>query len=200
MVTPPRRAGRAPAPLAAVIAGLAGSALALALAPAAMPASYSWTAHTTSESAAQGVAGAWVARLGFVLLGVAVVGLAALRPPRWPPLARGLHAGFGVLIVAAAVFSSRSWEAAAPYDRTEDVLHSLAASTMGIAFAGGVVAVGLALRPRRVEPLAAVAVVASIGLPLAMVAWDDVSGLLQRAMFAVAYAWYGTEAVLARHA
>ncbi len=53
-----------------VIALLVVSAVALAVAPVLMPAGYDWVAHTTSESAAQGVAGAWVARLGFVAASV----------------------------------------------------------------------------------------------------------------------------------
>lgn len=54
-----------------VIALLVVSAAALVLAPAFMPAGYDWVRHTTSESAAQGLAGAWVARLGFVAFGLA---------------------------------------------------------------------------------------------------------------------------------
>jgi len=57
----------------AVLAGLGASAAALAAAPALMPASYSWISDTTSQSAAQGLSGAWLARLGFVLLGLSVM-------------------------------------------------------------------------------------------------------------------------------
>jgi hypothetical protein len=42
-----------------------------------MPADYSWVSNTTSESAAQGVQGAWMARLGFVLFGMSVILLVA---------------------------------------------------------------------------------------------------------------------------
>lgn len=60
-----------------VIALLVLSAAALAVAPAFTPAGYDFVRHTTSESAAQGLAGAWVARLGFVVFGLAVLWLAA---------------------------------------------------------------------------------------------------------------------------
>jgi hypothetical protein len=44
-----------------------------------------------------------------------------------------------------------------------------------------------------------VAIVASVVIPLAMSASTDVTGALQRAMFAIAYLWYGREAVAAMH-
>ncbi|HET9901772.1 MAG TPA: hypothetical protein VFR46_12025 [Actinomycetes bacterium] len=59
--------------------GLALSAIALGAAPALMPDDYSWIGHTTSESAAQGVSGAWLARLGFLLFGLSAIWLAAQR-------------------------------------------------------------------------------------------------------------------------
>jgi hypothetical protein len=85
-----------------VLSGLAASPVALASAPALMPPGYSWVSKTTSESAAQGVQGAWLARLGFVLLGLSVILLATIRLRRWGLWGVALHAGFGVLLIAAA--------------------------------------------------------------------------------------------------
>jgi hypothetical protein len=83
----------------------------------------------------------------------------------------------------------------APFDPTEDAVHSVAATAMGFAFAFGVVAVFLQrTRPRRRRVSDTVAVGASIVIPLAMVAWPDVGGVLQRMMFVIAYLWYGVEA------
>jgi hypothetical protein len=81
-------AGR-PTPLAGtVIAALAASAVALALAPLLMPPSYSWLSMTTSESAAQGVGGAWLARLGFVLFGLSGwLLVVVVRHREWGPAA-----------------------------------------------------------------------------------------------------------------
>jgi hypothetical protein len=185
----------------AVTGGLALSAVALAAAPAVLPADYSWAAHTTSESAGQGVAGAWLARSGFVLLGVSVLALARTTGPRWGLSASGLHATFGGLMIAAAVFSSRPWDTTAPFDRVEDVLHSVAATGMGFAFALGVAAVawrrhGAGVRPHWRD---GVAVLAAVALPLAMTWWPGSAGALQRAMFLVAYTWYGLEAVATTH-
>lgn len=107
-----------------VLALLAISAASLALAPAVVPDSYSWIPHTTSESGAQGVEGAWLARIGFLMFGLAVIWLAQLARATWGPWAAALHTGFGVFITATAAFSAGSWEEGARVDRTEDLLHS----------------------------------------------------------------------------
>lgn len=182
-----------------VLSGLGLSAVALAAAPVLMPESYSWVANTTSDSAAQGVSGAWAARLGFVLFGLSVLQLAALARRRWGRWATRLHVVFGVLMIAAAAFSGRSWEAGAGFDGTEDLLHSAAATGMGFAFAFAIVAriveTRQGVRPWRAVDLAALA--ASVLVPLGMSVWPGVDGALQRVMFAVAYGWYAAEAVAA---
>lgn len=173
---------------------LATSLLALLLAPSQMPAGYSWLRHTTSESAAQGVPGAWLARLGFLVLGLTVVWLSNLLQDRWPGAVRLMHAAFGVLMTATAAFSTRPWWAGAAYDPIEDALHSFAATAMGFAFAIGAV---LRLVHRGHDLLGrvmdVVAIVAAVAIPLGMSAFPEWDGLLQRGMFAIAYIWYGFE-------
>ena len=175
---------------------LAASATALAIAPALMPESYSWVSNGTSESAAQGVNGAWLARLGFLLFGLAVLSLARLARPDWGRPAALLHSAFGVLMFAVAAFATRSWESGAAFDRTEDLLHNVAATTMGFAFAFGVLAVALRRAKARSRPrvVDVVAIAAAVVLPIAMGAWDDAMGALQRTLFLVAYVWYAVEA------
>jgi hypothetical protein len=182
----------------AVVAGLGASAMALALTPLLMPPGYSWLSMTTSESAAQEVDGAWLARLGFVLFGLSVVLLAVLRRRAWGVAATALHGAFGLLMLATAIFSTRSWQPGAELDRTEDMLHSVAATALGFAFAAGVLATALHARHagrQRRWWLDATAVVASVVLPLAMTALPGADGVLQRAMFATGYAWYAAEAI-----
>ncbi len=181
-----------------VPACFAASVLALALAPLLLPADYSWIAHTTSEAAAQGTEGAWLARLGFLAFGLGVIWLTTRVGGRWGRWGVGFHSSFGVFMVAAAVFSARSWNPATPFDRTEDLLHSVAATAMGFAFAFGVLAVLLRRRGRGggVHGVDLVAIAASIVIPLAMTAWGEGAGLLQRGMFGIAYLWYGREALL----
>jgi hypothetical protein len=170
------------------------SLLALLLAPSRMPASYSWLRHTTSESAAQGVTGAWLARLGFLVFGLTVVWISSRLRDRWPLPVRSMHVAFGVLMTATAAFSTRPWLPGSAYDPVEDALHSFTATAMGFAFAIGAV---LRLLHRghdrcgRVMDL--VAIVAAIAIPLAMSAFPEWDGLLQRGMFAIAYIWCGFE-------
>jgi hypothetical protein len=183
------------APALAVLLGLGASAVALALAPVLMPEDYSWVANTTSESAAQGLDGAWLGRLGLWLFGLAVLLAARVLATSWGAVATWLHVTFGVLLTASAVFSTRSWRTGAAFDRTEDALHSVAATAMGFAFAFGVVAVLVGLGGQRplLRAAGVVAVAASVVLPLGMALWPDAAGVLQRAMFAVAYLWYAIE-------
>jgi hypothetical protein len=181
------------------LAGLGGSIAALAAAPALMPPTYSWVSMTTSESAAQGMQGAWVARLGFLLFGLSVLLLATVC--RWEAWSARLHVTFGVLMTAAAAFSHRPFDPAQRFDRTEDLLHSVAATGMGFAFAFAVIlvvvspAVARLRLPWRMLDLGAAG--ASVAIPAAMATWPQISGVLQRLMFSIAYAWYAGEAVQA---
>jgi hypothetical protein len=182
------------------VAGLVASAAATVLAPAVLPDGYSWISRTTSEAAAQGLSGAWLGRLGFLLFGLSVLLLADVGRRSWGRWGTALHVVFGVSMTAAAAFSNRPWLPAHPADRTEDLLHSVAASAMGVAFAAGVVAVMLGERRLRQwrGALDVVAVVASVVLPFAMVALPSIDGVLQRLMFAIAYVWYASEALRIR--
>ena len=171
---------------------LAFSLLALLLAPRLMPASYDWLQHTTSESAAQGIPGAWLARLGFMIFGLTVIWLSVRLQDRWTLPVRWLHLAFGVFMIGAAVFSARPWLPEYPFDPVEDALHSFAATAMGFAFAGGI---SLRLLHREQDTrgriIDIVAIVASVAIPLAMSGLPDWDGVLQRGMFAIAYLWYG---------
>jgi tryptophan-rich sensory protein len=183
----------------AVLVGFGASAIALAAAPKLMPVTYSWIEHTTSESAAQGVDGAWLARLGFLFFGFSVIWLSRLASPSWGTSGTALHLAFAVFMIAAAAFSVRSWEETAGFDPVEDLLHSTAATAMGFAFAFGVLIVMLQrARPSsRHRILDAIAIGAAIAIPLGMIAFTGHAGVLQRAMFLVAYVWYGGEALRA---
>jgi uncharacterized protein DUF998 len=180
-----------------VLAGLGVSAAALAVAPMLMPDGYSWMSGTISESAAQGVDGAWVARLGFVVFGLSVLALVPLEKESWGTIAAGFHAAFGAFMVAVAAFSHANPFGGAS-DATEDTLHSIAASGMGFAFAIGVVA--RQIHHRRARVFDVVAVVASIVIPASMLLWPEVDGAVQRLMFAISFIWYGAEALGTRSA
>lgn len=175
-------------------------ALVAQVTPFAMPASYSWTEHGISESAAQGIEGAWVTRTGFILFGLAVLWLARLRHDAWKPAGTALHGAFAVSMFAVAAFSAKSWEADAVYVESEDVLHSVFAGIIGFGFIGGVVAVMVARRlpnTRAALPdIAAIIIPSAVSLTMSTSIW----GLLQRTMFLTAAAWYTRESVLSGRA
>jgi hypothetical protein len=182
--------------LTGVLATLLASVAAIGCAPLLLPDDYSPRSHTVSESAAQGVDGAWLARLGLLLFGLAVLWLVHAVGRRWNLPAAISHATFGVMLIASAVFSHRPWMAAQPVDGTEDLLHSIAATTMGFAFALGILLVML----RRAGTNHArwfdiVVIVASVVIPLAMSLDGEQAGLVQRIMFAIGYVWYAVEAI-----
>ena len=179
-----------------VVALLAAALVAFAVAPALLPATYSLVEHGISESAAQGIDGAWLARMGFIGFGLAVIWLAQLRSRTWGWIGTLLHVGFGVCMLAVAAFSAKPWEENAPYVAIEESLHSLFATVMGFGFIIGVLAVMIA---RRLPSLRAalpdlVVIVIATAIPLMMS--FNIWGLLQRVMFVTAAVWYGREALM----
>lgn len=181
----------------AILLLLASSGAAFVLAPVALPPSYSWVRHSISESAAQGLMGAWVARSGFLLFGFAVIWLAAARRPRWGRWGATALGTFGAMMFGTAAYSHRPWLPGVPFDASEDLLHSATATIMGTAFAVGVVLVGMKRRhaSRIDRTLDGIALLASMAIPLAMSQGTEYTGLLQRCMFLTAYVWYGREAL-----
>ncbi|MDO8144886.1 MULTISPECIES: DUF998 domain-containing protein [Isoptericola] len=179
-----------------VLVLLGAALLCLALAPLAVPDSYDVVRHSVSESAGQGVPGAWVARTGFVLLGLAVLVEAARAGEAWGPWGRGAHAVYGAGMFGVAVFSHSPWYSAA-WDRAEDTLHTVASTTVGFAFMVGVLAVTIrrGRRPGWIRVLDIVALVAAVVLPLTMLTMPFVAGAAQRLLFAIGLTWYGVEAV-----
>ncbi len=183
------------------LVALAVAALCLALAPLAMPDDYSWVLRSISESAAQGVGGAWVARTGFLLMGLGALLTALASAERWRIPGAGLLGLYGVLMMGAAALSTRSWRPDAAYSGLESTLHSTLATAMGFCYGLGVLAVLMADRGmpvgQRVLGLAAVA--SSVAIPLGMLAAPSIAGVLQRAMFALALLWLAVEATRTRH-
>jgi hypothetical protein len=175
------------------------SATCLLSAPLAMPDSYSWLTNAISESAAQGLESAWIARLGFLLFGCGVLWLAASLKTVWARGAYWMHLAFGVCMVGTAAFSHKPWLANVPVDAFEDFLHSMTATGMGFAFSFGVVA--RLLQRENGEHLKKafdiIALVAATTLSPLGELWPSIAGLLQRMMFGVAYLWFAQEAVTA---
>jgi hypothetical protein len=176
---------------------LLASATLVVLAAIEMPPPYSWRTHSISESAAQGQLHAWLARLSFLCFGSAVLLLSLARKPIWGCGAYWSHFVFAACMLGTAAFSHKPWLPGVPFDAFEDLLHSATATGMGFAFAAGVVVrffqrepAATAARVLDVIALLAATLLSPIGAAL-----PEFGGVLQRAMFGVAYFWYGAEAL-----
>lgn len=173
------------------------SATLVFVAPMAMPASYSFISNVISESAAQGLQGAWIARLGFLFFGLGVMVLSLSQRKAWVVGAYWCHVTFGLCMLATAAFSHKPWLVSVPYDEMEDLLHSFFATAMGFAFSFGVL-IRLLQREkheRNNKLFDIVALVAATAIPL--IGWylPTVDGLVQRVLFVIAYIWYAAEAL-----
>lgn len=175
------------------------SATLVVLASWAMPEGYAWRALSISESAAQGQLHGWVARLGFLCFGTGVLLLALSLRGRWPRLTYWSCLVFAAAMFGAAAFSHSPWQPGAANDPVEDILHSVFATGMGFAFCIGVGARFLQRGPGAVpgRSLDAVALLVATLLPLLLASGTALGGLMQRVMFAVAYLWFGREALIA---
>lgn len=171
------------------------SALCLLFAPLLMPESYDWVKHTTSESGAQDIEGAWLARLGFVLYGLAIA-LLVLQKHSWSIPTRIVHLIFALSMLGNAVFSSKSWLVDMPFNRVEDILHSWMSGLVGTAFTLGVIFVLFqrSASNRFSKLFDGIAILVSISVTFIMFGGGyNIAGLVQRIMFGVSYLWYGSE-------
>jgi sulfite exporter TauE/SafE len=179
-----------------IIALLVLSAVAVLVAAAAMPPGYSWRTHSISESAAQGLQHAWIARLAFVGFGAAVLALSLAMRTIWARSVYWMHLAFAAFMLQTAAFSHKPWMDDAPFDDIEDILHSVTADGMGLAFCIGVFARfvqrGRDQQLRRVFDI--VAVVLATAMPLVLATSAVGGGVAQRLMFAIGYVWYAMEA------
>jgi hypothetical protein len=179
-----------------VIAMLVASAACLAIAPALMPRSYSIVEHSISESAAQRLEGAWLARSGLLLFGFAAMAVASLAGSHWGTLGRVAHRTYGISLIGSAAWGHMPFEDV-PYDEFEDFLHSVASTAVGFSFVAGVLLVSLRRQGESILVRAFdwVALAVSLVVPVVMFNVSGVAGLVQRLMFLTAYIWYGLEAL-----
>jgi hypothetical protein len=178
---------------------MALSAAALTFAPLALPAAYSVAQQGLNEAASQGLPQAWITRLGFLTFGQAVLWLAAAFQHRWARIVWWPHALFGVFMMATATFSARPWLPGVATDEFEAGLHTFVFTAAAVVFAIGTAARAMQ-RSRERETGSLFDACAAACCMLALLAASllpDGAGYVQRALFAVAYLWYGREAVSA---
>lgn len=177
------------------------SAFCVYIAPLVMPRDYNWLTNAISEAAAQGLQYAWLTRLGFLMFGLAVLWLVVYKRDTWSRGVSWMQLIFAVSMLGTAAFSHKPWIAAVPYDPFEDFLHSVTATSMGFAFAFGVIA-RLIQRSRNIrhqKVLDLVAIIAATVITPIGEYMPSIAGLLQRMMFAIAYLWFMYEALYPVH-
>jgi len=166
--------------------------IAIFVGPIFSPPEFSWLHHSTSEQAGQQVAGAWIMRVGFVAYGLSTL-LAAIVSPRTLPFVRGALIVFGIGLIGTAIWSNASILPGILSDKREDWQHSVASGIVGTAFAFACAARLFSPGGSRRDVLAWFGLVISVAVPLAMGAWPDFRGLLQRAMFGFSFVFVARE-------
>jgi hypothetical membrane protein len=149
---------------------------------------YSLRANTTSHLGAQGTPHAWVMNITFVILGIATLG-AAIGTLRRFPLALLLLAVFALSLVLTGVYRHEPLVVGIAVDEVAARRHSLFATTTGTAFVAFAATMVFVSRDRRDRILAGAMGVTSTALSLGMALMPDLTGLLQRVMFMMAFAW-----------
>lgn len=173
---------------------LVGALAAFAVAPTLLAESFSWVEHGISESAAQGIDGAWPARLGFIMYGLAVVWLVGLLHSTWGLLTTALFTLFGVSMFGVAAFAAKPWEADAVFVESEDVLHSVFAGTAGFAFIVGTVTLIVARRQRSIKAAIPDWVAFLVAAVVPLTGSTSMWGAFQRLMFLTTALWFIREA------
>jgi Protein of unknown function (DUF998) len=174
------------------VTGIAIMIAAMVLGPVLSPPQFSWLQHTTSEQAGQLMPGAWAMRLGFAAYGFATI-CAAVLGGRNRPLVSLALAVFGLGLIGAAIWSNAPILPDLPVDIDEDWLHSIASGVVGTAFAAACAFRLFAHGGSRRDALAWIGLAVSVTIPLAMGAFPEFRGLLQRAMFGLSYLFVARE-------
>ena len=144
--------------------------------------------HSVSELAGQNMPNAWIMRTGFVAFGTATILAALMRLTATPAVSAALVV-FGLAMIAAAVWSHLPIDQGLGGSTTEDDLHSIAASGMGVAFATACVARFWTPGRKRPDIFNVIALCCSVGLPLAMLGFPEIAGAAQRLMFLISFVW-----------
>ncbi len=180
------------------IVALAIAALGVLLAPVFLHDEYSILSNSISESAAQNVPTAWIARTALFASGLGVLGIVVLKSRSWSRTVSISFSVFGTLWIVSSVFSTKSWVAGSSFSELESAIHSGAASAMAIVVLGGLVLAFTKQPVRRVERVLAFGLATSATiLPLASLLVPEFGGLFQRLMFFYTYLWFARQANLA---
>lgn len=149
---------------------------------------YSPLLHTTSHLGAQHSPNAWIMNAVFILLGISCVAEAWLRlKGYW--VHKILLSLFGAGLIFVALFRHRPLADAVPYSLFGDSMHSVFASAVGVSFTVFAVSAAFVEQGAFRKALALLTALMSVGFSVLMVAAADLTGLWQRALFILSFAW-----------
>lgn len=172
--------------------GIVVFAAAVLLAPLYAAAGYHWTQHLISQLAAQQAPHHEIMSMAFIVLGVGALWSAVKRWRKCGERRAWAFAGFGLFIAGAGVFAHRPMDPGLPFDAFAHQLHgamaALSCTCLSIGFALDAIVERGKIRRIRSATLAALC----LAMPLAMLAWSQVQGAIQRAMYALVLAalWF----------
>lgn len=149
---------------------------------------YSIIKHTTSQLGAQNTPNAWMMNVTFILVGISCLLEAWLHLGEfW--LHKFLLSAFGLGLVLTGIFRHAPIVEGVIFDATADKLHSLFATVVGFSFTFFAISTAFiekAVKHRVVD--ISVGVIATI-LSMFMGDLPDYSGIWQRAIFIISFAW-----------
>jgi hypothetical protein len=131
---------------------------------------------------------AWIMRTGFAAFGGGTA-ITALLMARRNPLRSLALLVFGLGMIATAIWPHNPILPELGSNAADDHAHSIAASTVGMAFTVAVLADLAEKRFPRHDRLGWLALAASLLLPLLMLALPATAGLWQRLMFGISFLW-----------
>lgn len=146
---------------------------------------YSATGNLISELAAQHTPNNVVMAAAFVALGAAIVADARRRPvPAVVPFA-----AFGFFMALAGLFGHKPIAPGVGFDPLRHQAHAVLATLAGISITAALAWQALRERSPVRRAVAGALALLCLALPLAMLAWPAVQGLIQRVMYALLFAW-----------
>ena len=180
------------------ISAFAIAAVGVLVAPVFMHDGYSVLSNSISESAAQNVPTAWIARAALFASGIGVLGAVALKASTWSRATNISFTAFATLWIISSFFSTKSWVSGTPFNAVENAIHSYAASAMAIVVLGALVLTFTKHSASRIDRLLALTLAsAATFLPLASLLVPEFGGMFQRLMFFYTYFWFARHATLA---
>ena len=150
--------------------------------------SYSILKNTTSQLGGQKTPNSWIMNAVFIGLGLSSV-LSTLPRLNGFILHKVLITIFGISLFMTAFYSHAPIVQDIPYDAKEDQIHSLLATMTGFSFTAFAVSMAFILRESRQKIMAVSIATVDTFLSVVMFDWTEYTGLCQRAIFILSFAW-----------